>query len=409
MRKKQLYQQLVHRYISGEASTDEVEVFFHLLNKGKLDGYLREATGRDAATGGDLAAHEAIGATTDGDATGGRPALVRSIGTWKWYGVAAAILLLIGAGILLWPRHTTAPASAVVTNIIKNDVAPGGNKAVLILADGARITLDSARDGALASQGRTKVVKVDAGRLSYRQGSGADGGGKNAAAANGLAAVTYNMLMTPPGGQYEVTLSDGTKVWLNAMSVLRYPTVFSGLTRTVELSGEAYFEVAKDKDHSFVVTTAQSQVRVLGTSFNINSYGDEPGMITTLLDGAVELSGKGLGPNKGVVLKPGQQALEDLAGLHGGMSNFKITPDADVEQAIAWKNGSFSFDGADVHTVMRQIARWYGVKIQYEGTPTTALFGGEIGRDLSLAQVLEGLSKTKVHFRLENKTLTVLP
>ncbi|HXO76568.1 MAG TPA: FecR domain-containing protein [Puia sp.] len=415
MKKEVLYRQLIDRYLEGNASPEEVEVFFHLLNKGELDRLLKDA----AVNGVSL-----------------EPAPVRRMVAWKKYSVAAAVILLVGAGVFFLTRSHKGPEAAPVANVFKNDVAPGGNKAVLTLGDGSRIVLDSAEKGNLASQGKTNIVKTDAGKLAYNV-AGANGGATAApgATVDGKTAFLYNTLSTPAGGQYQVTLADGTKVWLNALSKLRFPNEFSGSDRTVDLTGEAYFEIAKDKSRPFMVRVNGVQVQVLGTSFNVNAYSDESEIKTTLLEGAVRLvKGEVSAP-----LKPGQQGvtgMPDAGGTSGGAqsngasaqkgandaqsngasgqraaiatSGFSIHS-ADIDQVMAWKNGLFSWDAADVHTVMRQISRWYGVEVRYEGTPTKALFGGEIGRDLTLTQVLTGLSKSKVHFQLEGKILTVLP
>ena len=347
MKKSALYQQLVQRYLDGTASTDEVEAFFHLLNKGKLEAYLSP----DA------------------------PAPVRRLGSWKVYSAAAAVLLIIATGLVLWLRPRGKTPSPAAVNIFKNDVAPGGIKATLTLANGHTISLDSTKQGALASQEPAHVQQPSS--------------------------VALNTLSTPAGGQYQVTLADGTRVWLNALSSLKYPAAFSGKERVVELTGEAYFEVADDATHPFRVNTGSLQVNVLGTHFNLNAYDDESSINTTLLEGAVKITHTD-GKDMPLLLKPGQQAQTTAGGS-------ALIGDADVDKAVAWKNGYFSFDGADIHTVMRQIARWYGVQVHYEGAPTQALFGGDIGRDLSLTQLLKGLSRTNLHFRLENKTLTVLP
>ena len=387
-----LYKQLIDRYLDGTASPEEVEVFFHLLNKGELDDLLEDAP-------------------VDGVSL--EPAPVRRMAAWKKYSVAAAVILLVGAGVVVLQRGHHGPDSAPpVVNVFKNDVTPGGNKAVLTLGDGRQIVLDSAEKGEVASQGKTNIVKTDAGKLAYNVG-GANGGataapGGTGATVDGKTAVLYNTLSTPAGGQYQVTLADGTKVWLNALSKLLFPNEFSGKDRTVDLTGEAYFEIAKDKSRPFMVRVNGVQVQVLGTNFNVNAYTDEAEIKTTLLEGAVRLvKGEVSAP-----LKPGQQGVTgvpDAGASKSGIatSGFSVH-NADIDQVMAWKNGFFSWDAADVHTVMRQISRWYGVEVRYEGTPTTALFGGEIGRDLTLTQVLEGLSKSKVHFRLEGKILTVL-
>ena len=362
MKKEDLHRQLIDRYLEGTASPEEVEVFFHLLNQGELDKLLEDVP-------------------------------VRRMAAWKKYSVAAAVILLVGTGVFfLRPVHK---APAPIVNVFKNDVAPGGNKAVLTLGDGRQIVLDSAEKGDVASQGKTNIVKTDAGKLAYK-------------AAEGGATVLYNTLSTPAGGQYQVTLADGTKVWLNALSKLQFPNAFIGKDRTVDLTGEAYFEIAKDKSRPFMVRANGVMVQVLGTNFNVNAYNDEAEIRTTLLEGAVKLvKGELSAP-----LKPGQQGVTGIGGASGAQriatSGFSVHS-ADIDQVMAWKNGFFSWDAADVHTVMRQISRWYGVEVRYEGTPTTALFGGEIGRDLTLTQVLTGLSKSKVHFQLDGKILTVLP
>jgi transmembrane sensor len=303
------------------------------------------------------------------------------------FAAAAVILILIGLGTFLWVRYPKKNTSTYAFNEFKNDVAPGGNKAILTLADGKKITLDSASKGNLASQGGVKVTKVDAGRLSYT-GNLASG-----------SEMVYNAVSTPSGGQYEITLADGTKVWLNALSTLKFPTAFSGHERSVQLSGEAYFEVSKDNKKPFHVNANGIDVEVLGTHFNVNAYPDETSIKTTLLEGKVKLVKAGAI----ILLKPGEQGQTD------GASGFVLVKDADVNQAVAWKNGFFSFEDVNIQAVMRQLERWYGIKVQYEGNPVQGSFGGKMGRDLSLTQVLTGLSKSDVHFHLEGTTLTVLP
>lgn len=423
MKQEDLYKQLVDRYLDGTASVAEVEVFFHLLNEGKLDGLLGE-------TG------VAEGAPLRGGVPSERDELKRRrIPLWKRYSVAAAVILLAGIGgfLLLRPRH--AEGTAPVANVFKNDIAPGGNKAILTLGDGRSIVLDSAGTGNLASEGGSEIVKKAAGQLVYdaegngagapdargtlRSGGSANGTSRSGGGAGRAGEVAINTLSTPAGGQYQVTLADGTRVWLNALSKLQFPSAFRGTDRTVEISGEGYFEVAPDKSRPFFVKMNGMLVQVLGTSFNVNAYTDEPEIRTTLLTGAVRLV-KG---DAAVALKPGEMGVA-IAGnvvspaasgnARGGVGSGHPANDltvrtADLDQVMAWKNGTFSWDHADVHTVMRQLSRWYGVDVTYEGTPTKALFGGEIGRDLSLKQVLTGLSGSRVHFRLEGKSLTVLP
>jgi transmembrane sensor len=301
--------------------------------------------------------------------------------------LAAAVVLGIAAatGLWLWGGRKTSE-KPVAENVYKNDIGPGGNHAVLTLSGGTTITLDSAATGKLASQGGTSVMKVNAGSLVYAKGTAGQ-------------AVVYNTLSTPAGGQYELTLSDGTHVWLNALSSIKFPATFGGQDRTVEMTGEVYFEVAKDGRLPFRVRAGGTDVDVLGTSFNVNAYADESSVKTTLQQGAVRLEANG----KDLVLKPGQQ------GQSGGADAPALVKGADVDQAVAWRKGIFSFEDVDIHTVMRQLSRWYGITVRYEGQQKQELFSGKMGRDLSLTQVLTEMSQYDVHFSLEGKTLTVLP
>jgi transmembrane sensor len=307
---------------------------------------------------------------------------------WRRYIAAAAIIGIVAlTGILWWARRNVVSDSTVAANVYKNDVKPGGNHAVLTLANGAHIMLDSAGKGNLVSQGGAQLIKVDSGNLAYK------------AMASDHNAISYNTLATPAGGQYQVTLSDGTRVWLNALSSIRFPTTFKGGPRSVDLTGEAYFEVAKDKMRPFHVNANGVDVQVLGTEFNVNAYADEPGIKTTLVRGAVRLAKA----NATLLLKPGEE------GQTLGTSGLVLDKDVNIDRTLAWKNGKFSFEGADIRTIMRQIGRWYNVEVRYQGDPGNYLFDGQIGRDLNLSEVLTGLSKSNVHFKIDGNVLTVLP
>ncbi len=305
------------------------------------------------------------------------------------YLAAAVVAGIIVIGAAMWrqkdKRRLQAPVAAV-SNIYNNDVKPGGAHAVLTLGNGAQIILDTAGQGTLGKQGGVQIVKVNLGSLSYRSVSD-----------NGM--VVYNTVSTPAGGEYQITLADGTVVWLNALSSIRFPTTFNGNKRTVTLTGEGYFEVAKNTEKPFYVNTGGLNVEVLGTAFNINGYADETSIKTTLLQGSVRL----LMGSEQLLLKPGQQ------GQTTGTAGLAMVPVADVDQVLAWKNGFFSFEDAEIKTVMRQLERWYGIEVRYEGQSPHASFGGKMGRDLSLTQVLKGLEQSDVHFKLEGKLLTVLP
>lgn len=324
----------------------------------------------------------------------GEPTPVRRLPLWRRSAAAAVIGLLVITGMLWWARSHKGETGGIA-NIYKNDIKPGGHHALLTLANGTTIVLDSVRNGSLALQGETRVIKLDSGILSYAK-TRADQKGNTGTAATG---VLYNTISTPAGGQYQVTLADGTRVWLDALSSLKYPAAFDGAERVIELTGQAYFDVSKDGNRPFRVKVGGLAVDVLGTTFNINAYPDEPSIKTTLLSGAVKLSGN----HSSLLLKPGEQ------GQAGNGADLVLVRNADTDEALAWKNGLFYFQGAGIQTVMRQLARWYNVQVRYEGTPVSTLFDGEIGRDLTLTQVLKGMSKNDVHFRLEGNTLTVLP
>jgi transmembrane sensor len=308
------------------------------------------------------------------------------------YGVAAAILLLAGgsAFLLLDGHRRSYPiAGTSKPQPVKHDVTPGGNKAVLILAGGSAITLDSAKSGNLARLGNTNVVKVDNGELAYhssdREQQGPDG---------------YNELRTPRGGQYRLILPDGTRVWLNAASSIQFPTAFRGAERKVTVTGEAYFEVARDVAHPFIVNIDnRMQVEVLGTRFNVNAYTDEASVNTTLLQGSVRVVNR----SKTTLLTPDQQSRI----YNNGKS--EVTDGADIEAIVAWKNGQFQFESDDITAVMRQIARWYDVDILYTGKIPEGTFSGEVSRNTNLSNVLKILELSGLHFNIENNKVTVLP
>ncbi|WP_295119653.1 FecR family protein [uncultured Chitinophaga sp.] len=296
-----------------------------------------------------------------------------------WWAAAAAVLLLAGSVYLLRSTHK----QDVVVTAPAVDVAPGKNGAVLTLAGGEQIVLDSLGNGVVASQNGTSI-SINNGALAY-----------DAANASGS---TLNTISTPPARQFRLTLPDGSKVWLNASSAIKYPTAFAGKNRTVEVDGEAYFEVAKDAAKPFRVKMKDAEVEVLGTHFNINAYKDEPGIKATLLEGRIR-AGKG---TDNVLLQPGQQAE-----ITNGVT---VNGTVNVTQVVAWKEGTFNFDQLGVEEVMRQLARWYDVEVVYEKGIPDNKFYGEIGRNLNLSQVLEGLKASGLHFRLENeKRLVVLP
>lgn len=327
----------------------------------------------------------------------------------RWWLAAAAIFLLLATGSYFWlNRSSHSPKTAMVQvkplPKPKNDVLPGGNKAILTLGNGATIILDSAHTGALAQQGNTEVVKLKDGQLLYNQAA------KKSADPLALdhLPLTYNTLTTPRGGQYKLVLPDGSTVWLNAASSIRFPTAFTGNERSVEITGEAYFEVTKNPDNPFIVhfTTSpnggsrEGTVKVLGTHFNINAYDDEASIKTTLLEGSVKVTNEAASAN----LKPGEQAA-----LLRGHSSLTINHSPDLEEVMAWKNGAFQFDGATIETVMRQISRWYDVEVEYKGN-SSLHFAGTISRNVNISQVLEMLEKAGgIKTSITGKKITVMP
>jgi len=319
-----------------------------------------------------------------------RPAL-RSIPRWRWAAAAAVLFIIAGAGYMYFFRTTPKAANqlAGTTKQPAADIRPGMQKAVLTLANGSTMVLDSQANGMLARQGNMEVRKQN-GRLQYA----------TAGNATAPASIAYNTIATPRGGQYQLVLGDGTKVWLNAASSLRFPAGFSGDTRDVEIKGEAYFEVAKDAAHPFRVHVNGATVRVLGTHFNINAYDDESMMATTLLEGSVQLSNG----SAEAILKPGDQARLDSKG------RMNLLHDVNTQQVVAWKDGFFQFDNAGLKTVMRQLSRWYDVEVEYRGAmDQSMLFEGKLGRDLRLQQVLKILQKSDVHFAIEGRNIIVVP
>ena len=316
----------------------------------------------------------------------GRPTPVRRLNNKWWYAAAAVLVLAISTAVVVSLSNNS---KAKPIAALQNDVAPGGNKAVLTLANGQRIILDSAHTGMLAQQGNAQIIKTDSGKLAYTTVRGKAVG------------IVYNTLATPRGGQFKLRLPDGTDVWLNSASSIRYPTAFTGGERQVEITGEAYFEVAADKAKPFRVKTGDMNVLVLGTHFNINAYADEGAAATTLLEGSVKVSS---GTDKNAILKPGQQAI---VASPGGQP-ITVVNHADVDQVMAWKNGYFSFNQADLTTVLRQLERWYDIDVKYPDNMPVRHFKGELSRDLTLSQVISVLGEMDVKFKIEGRTLTVI-
>lgn len=302
---------------------------------------------------------------------------------WRKLAAAAVILVTLSAGTFYYFSDRSTAIN------LANKITPGGNKAILTLANGQKIILTDAKNGELAAHSGVVVTKLSDGQIVYTVKPGE------------VAAITENSIATPKGGQYQVILPDGTKVFLNAASALTYPSSFHNLQkRQVQLKGEAYFEVAKmmikGKRMPFIVQTERQEIAVLGTHFNVNNYADEQFSKTTLIEGSVSV--KALGTSE--VLRPGYQAVV-------GTDKLSVN-EANIEEVLAWKNGYFTFDSEDIQTVMRKISRWYDVDVVYEGKISEDRFGGSVSRFSDVTKVLRKLELTnKVHFRIEERRIIV--
>jgi len=328
---------------------------------------------------------------------------------WYHVAVAAAVLATLSVGLYFYTNRELAPASE---RFAQHDLRPGGNRAILTLSDGRTIDLSDAGNGELAKEAGIAVTKTKTGQLEYTVNAVA----KNGTQSNSKTSA-YNTITTPRGGEYKVNLPDGTMVWMNAATSLKFPVQFSGQQRKVNLKGEAYFEVAKmtikqvikgkqvNVRLPFIVETEKQDVQVLGTHFNVNAYIDEAATRTTLLEGAVSVSIRSTPNNihsESYELKPGQQANLNGAGI-------KIVA-ADMEEAMAWKNGLFMFSGQDLEGIMKQVERWYDVDVVFsDNSLKTQTFKGTISRFKKISQLLEVLESTgSVHFTMEGRRITAM-
>lgn len=373
-------QQLLHKYTNGTATRQEqaqVERFFKMYEEeAKAGGY--------SNIEGDLELlkQEIIEGVLERHAVHKRRSLSFTI-MWR---VAAAVLLLVLSGYFTYQWQFQEDSKLTVLE----DLAPGNERATLELADGTQVLLDTAHHGAIAQQGSTQV-EYDGGNLAYK----ADGSDD---------ALLYNTISTARGGRYQVTLADGTRVWLNAASSLKYPAAFTGQVRDVVLTGEAYFEVAKDRNKPFRVIVDEMTVEVLGTHFNINAYDEEEEVRTSLVEGSVRVASA----DQQQILIPGQQARLAENG------SFSLAEGGDViEQALAWKNGMFRFDEADIYSIMRQVGRWYDADIKYEGNMQELYFAVDVSRRDNVSTLLRSMELTElIHFEIQedevhNRTILV--
>jgi transmembrane sensor len=394
------FQYLVERYISEESTAAEMETLRQLLQQPEyaeaLDKIMDDQLAKSDVSAGDYP--EVVDRIKAVIAQKISEAPVRRMPLLRRWAAAAAIILLAGAGVFFLVNKSSKQTDHTDAVATSKDIAPGKQGAILTLDDGRTVVLDSLGNGVVATQSGTKVVLKN-GQLIYDK----DG--------STVSEIAYNTMTTPRGRQFQLVLPDGSKVWLNAASSVRYPTVFTGSERKVEITGEAYFEVAKNAKMPFrVKVNDETEIEVLGTHFNINSYSNEASINTTLLEGSVQVYNNG----EKVIIKPGQQAqitkdaVQSInkAAYHG----IKIVNDVDMEKVMAWKNGVFNFQDATLKEVMRQLERWYDIDVVYEKGVPDIEFMGKMERDLSLSDMLRGLKVSEVHFRMEEgRKLVITP
>ena len=306
---------------------------------------------------------------------------------WYKQAMAALILLFIGLGTYYNLIATNGSETTVIATpvLAKKDLRPGGNRAILTLSNGSTVVLDSTGNGFVTQQSNTQIVKTAKGQLSYTTLN------------QNSKELVYNSLSTPRGGQYQLVLPDGTKVWLNAASSIRFPVAFVGKERKVTITGEAYFEVAKDKKKPFIVSSANMDVEVLGTHFNVSAYAEESIVKTTLLEGSVKINNK----KSEVYLVPGQQSQLNNSG------QFSIKNNIDVDKEIAWTKGKFQFNSNTIQEIMLQLSRWYDVEVIYQGKVSSETFSAIIKRSSNISQVLKLMEASGVKFDIEGKKIYV--
>ena len=400
MESQQNYIAIFQKYLKNECSPDEVALLLAFLKSNNQEEEVQQML--DQQLSGELNKNhisdpevkerleirlkkilEEIALKEEGTVIPIKETVVRR---FNWIHIAAAsiIIFLIGSGVYyLLNRNATKEIAKINAPANQDIAAPTSAHATITLSNGQRIILDSAVNGSIAMQGNVDIKKLADGQIAYSGNSDK---------------LLYNTLSNPRGSKVvSLTLSDGTIVWLNAESSLTYPTAFTSRERNVSITGEAYFEVSHNASKPFKVQKGETSITVLGTHFNVNAYDDENTIKVTLLEGSVKVQN---GSSKQII-KPGEQA--DVVG------GIKVINGVNLDQVMAWKNGKFSFDHADIKTVMRELARWYDLDIEYEGRPTTDLFGGDIQRDLPLSKTLDFLKQSQVHFEVEGRKVIVKP
>jgi len=399
---QQHHKELFQRYLNNRCTKEEVDqliIFFQAADETKLRGFISAALLDDSTLENDTSdyqpklslIYQQLSAQII--AEGSTQANPRK---YLWLRIAAIILVFVSVGSYFF-LYKSEPTTQLVQQQIDH-IVPGRNQATLTLANGKKITLTKGLSGTLAQEGNTLIQVNGKNAIAYTSNN-----------VNSNAPVEYNTLSTAKGEEspYPLVLADGTKIWLNALSSITFPTAFKGKERIVKVTGEVYFEVVHNDALPFKVLTKGQIIEDIGTHFNVNAYDDEPAIKTTLLEGSVKVSlanASSIKEKAGVKLIPGQQAIINTA------SNNLSVKNVDLDDAVAWRNGMFSFNDTDIKTIMRQLARWYNVEVSFKGNISTErLFSGEISKDARLSEVLKALKMNKINFKIEGEKVTVYP
>lgn len=369
---------LIELYLSGKASAEEqaiVENWYETVNGAERDFNTEHLRLLKQDIWLTILNHAGE------DHTGIQDIKVEPLFSYLKY-IAAVFCIALGIGLYYYTKPGTY-ADGFAMQHKGEDLSPGGNRAVLTLADGSTINLTDVKNGKLAEQAGIAINKTAEGKLVYTE-----------IKATGTKPV-YNTIKTPRGGQYQVILPDGTAVWINSATVLKYPALFSGKERSVQLEGEAYFEVAKNEVKPFRVISSGQTVEVLGTHFNVSAYPEEEAIRTTLLEGGVKVVTK----LRSALLMPGQQSVVEGENIE--------VDEASMEEAIAWKNGMFQFEKADIKSIMNQISRWYNVDVVYAGKIPQAYYKGKVSRNVNVSEVFKILALSGINFKIEGNKIIV--
>ncbi len=398
-------ERLFQRYLDNKCTPDEIRMLLEHFDTGEYEGLLTELIRKQSEAikdrphisddGSEPLLDAAYNHIKNAIAAGNKTRQVTVLPFYKhsWFraSAAAALLFMGSTTAYYFLRHKNEAVIAQQENHLHQvkDIPPGTNNAVLTLSNGTTIVLDSAANGTLAQQGNVKVFKIN-GQVAYKTET-----------ENMKSKPVYNTITTEKGNEFELILADGSKVWLNAASSIRFPTSFEGNERKVDITGEAYFEVAHDASRPFRVafntkSDGAGEIEVLGTHFDVNAYADEDNIKTTLLEGSVKIKRA----NHIQMLSPGQQAV---------LTSNKITlkKDVDVSEVVAWKNGFFVFNNMDIQTIMRQVARWYNIDVNFEGKIPSDGFTGKISRNVPLSDFLKVLQLNNVHVKTEGRKVTI--